>query len=45
MADNSYKTIATRSEGLYTEKRSKFIAMAIPVRTLEDIKEELAAIN
>ena len=45
MADDSYKTIATRSEGLYTEKRSKFIAMAIPVRTLEDIKEELAAIN
>ena len=45
MADDSYKTIAARSEGLYTEKRSKFIAMAIPVRTLDDIKEELAAIN
>lgn len=45
MADDSYKTIATRCEGLYTEKRSKFIAMAIPVCTLEDIKEELAAIN
>jgi len=45
MVDDSYKTIAGRSEGLYTEKRSKFIAMAIPVRTLEEIKEELAAIN
>ena len=45
MEDDSYKTIAARSEGLYTEKRSKFIAMAIPVRTLDDIKEELAAIN
>ncbi len=45
MADDSYKTIAARSEGLYTEKRSKFIAMAIPVRTLDDVKEELAAIN
>ena len=45
MADDSYKTIAARCEGLYTEKRSKFIAMAIPVCTLEDIKEELAAIN
>lgn len=43
--DDSYKTIAARSEGLYTEKRSKFIAMAIPVRTLDDVKEELAAIN
>lgn len=43
--DDSYKTIAARSEGLYTEKRSKFIAMAIPVRTLDDVKEELTAIN
>ena len=43
--DDSYKTIAARSEGLYTEKRSKFIAMAIPVRALDDVKEELAAIN
>lgn len=45
MADDSYKTIAARCEGLYTEKRSKFIAMAIPVRTIDDVKEELAVIN
>ena len=43
--DDSYKTIAGRSEGLYTEKRSKFIAMAIPVRTLDEVKEHLTAIN
>jgi uncharacterized YigZ family protein len=43
--DDSYKTIAARSEGLYTEKRSKFIAMAIPVRTLDEVKEHLTAIN
>ena len=43
--DDSYKTIAARSEGLYTEKRSKFIAIAIPVRTLDEVKEHLAAIN
>ena len=43
--DDSYKTIAARSEGIYTEKRSKFIAMAIPVRTLDEVKEHLTAIN
>ena len=43
--DDSYKTIAARSEGIYTEKRSKFIAMAIPVRTLDEVKVHLTAIN
>lgn len=38
---DTYKTIATLAEGIYTEKRSKFIAMALPVRTLEEIKEHL----
>jgi len=45
MVEDSYKTIASRSEGIYTEKRSKFIAMAIPVHTLDEVKDELAAIN
>jgi len=39
--DDSFKTIAERSEGQYTEKRSKFIAMAIPVHSIDEIKAEL----
>ena len=38
---DTYKTIASLAEGIYTEKRSKFIAMALPVRTLDEIKEHL----
>ena len=36
--EDTYKTITALSEGIYTEKRSKFIAIAIPVRTLEEVK-------
>ena len=39
--EDTYKTITSLSEGLYTEKRSKFIAIAIPVRTLEEVKSHL----
>lgn len=39
--EDTYKTIAATAEGIYTEKRSKFIAIAIPVRTLEEIKQHL----
>lgn len=35
---DTYKTIATLAEGIYTEKRSKFIAVALPVRTVEEVK-------
>lgn len=35
MADDSYKTIKQVAEGYYTEKRSRFISYAIPVRTVE----------
>ncbi len=38
---DTYKTITALAEGIYTEKRSKFIAMALPVRTLEEIKGHL----
>ena len=41
MVPDTYKTIADVSEGLYTEKRSKFIAVALPVKTVEEIKEHL----
>ncbi len=41
MQDDTYKTLTDIAEGIYTEKRSKFIAIAIPVRTLDEIKEHL----
>lgn len=43
MAEDSYKTIKALSEGYYTEKRSRFISYAIPVRTVEEVKEQVAA--
>ena len=39
--EDTYKTITGLAEGIYTEKRSKFIAIAIPVRTLEEVKQHL----
>ena len=39
--EDTYKTITSLAEGIYTEKRSKFIAIAIPVRTLEEVKHHL----
>ena len=43
MAEDSYKTIKALSEGYYTEKRSRFISYAIPVRTVDEVKEQVAA--
>ena len=39
MIDDTFKTIAAHAEGTYSEKRSKFLAFAIPVRTLDEVKE------
>lgn len=41
MTDDVYKTIVELSEAIYTEKRSKFIAIAIPVRSVDEIKVHL----
>ena len=41
MVDDSYKTVKQVAEGYYTEKRSRFISYAIPVRTVEEVKEQL----
>ena len=41
MIEDTYKTIAAPAEGLYTEKRSKFIAIALPVRTAGHVSEEV----
>ena len=42
MAEDTYKTITGLAEGNYTEKRSRFISYAIPVRTVDEVKAELA---
>ena len=39
--DDTYRTIATTIKATYTEKRSKFIAYAVPVKTPEDVKTEI----
>lgn len=36
-----YKTIKAPSEGIYTEKRSKFLAFAFPVSSVEEVKERV----
>ena len=36
--DDTFNTIAAPSAGQYTEKRSKFLAFAFPVSSVEDIK-------
>jgi len=38
MSDN-YKSIKNSSEGIYKEKGSKFLSFAIPVRSVEEVKE------
>ncbi len=39
---DEYKTISGISEGYYTEKRSKFLAFAHPVSTVDEVKDLLA---
>jgi len=45
MFDFTYHTIAGESEGIYREKGSKFIALAYPVKTEEDVKQKVAEIK
>ena len=35
---DTFRTISSPSEGIYTEKRSKFLAFAFPVCSVEDVK-------
>ena len=37
-----YKTIKTKAEGTYSEKRSKFLAFAIPVCSVDEVKQLVA---
>lgn len=40
--DDTYRTIATPSEGLYKDKGSKFIAYAYPLKSEAEVKEYIA---
>ena len=42
MMNDEFKTIKETSEGYYTEKRSKFLAFAHPVRTVDEVKDIVA---
>lgn len=39
---DEYKTIEGTAEGIYSEKRSKFIAIATHVESVDEVKEKLA---
>lgn len=43
LPDDVYKTIEKAGEGIYSEKRSKFLAFAIPVTTASEVKEQVEA--
>ncbi len=39
MEQDTYKTIARLAEGTYSEKRSKFLAFAMPVTSVDEVKK------
>lgn len=43
--EDTYKTIVALAEGVYTEKRSKFLAFALPVTSVQDVKEAVEQIQ
>ena len=43
LEEDIYKTIDLAGEGIYSEKRSKFLAFAIPVQSTDDVKREVEA--
>ena len=45
MFEDTYKTISTPATGSYSEKRSKFLAYAFPVKTEAQVKERLTEIQ
>ncbi len=45
VAEDTYQTISAKSEGLYKEKGSKFIALAFPVTSEEDVKDILVSLR
>ncbi|MHC1707530.1 MAG: YigZ family protein [Bacteroidales bacterium] len=45
VARDTYKTIAEKCAGVYREKASKFIALAYPVTTEDEVKEILKSVK
>jgi uncharacterized YigZ family protein len=43
--DDTYQTISSPSQGIYKEKGSKFIALAFPVTSEDEIKMQLAVLR
>ena len=41
--EDTYRTISDLSEGYYTEKRSRFLSFALPVRTPDEVKTQIDA--
>lgn len=42
---DTFRTIKARAEGTYTEKRSKFLAFAFPVKSADEVKSHVAEIQ
>lgn len=42
---DTYRTIKSTSEAVFTEKRSKFLAFAFPVETVDQVKEHIASLT
>ena len=42
---DSYQTIKEKTEGIYKDKGSKFIAIAVPVTTEDEVKHQLESIR
>lgn len=40
---DTFKTITSKSEGIYKEKMSKFLAFAIPIASVDEAKKHIAA--
>lgn len=45
VCEDTYKTVHKTSEGIYKEKGSKFIAIAVPVGNEDEVKDKLAEIK
>lgn len=45
MREDTYQTVLGRAEGLYKEKGSKFIGLAFPVTSEEEVKEILTSLR
>lgn len=42
---DTFRTIKAKAEGTYTEKRSKFLAFAFPVKSADEVKSHVAEIQ